>query len=200
MLSLIFYLIIIIVLGIGIYLYVKKKRHGHQQQNFRYQKPIPESREISETSSPYNLNFIVIRVNAFPGKEYMGYELHQTLLDIGMRLGNDNLFHYYNKDNKILFSLAASTSTGCFVLEDLGAFRCSALFIFMNLHSKIKLMSAFNLMLDTARHLVEELGGEIIDDECRPISTHVIRKFREKICDIETTNQYNSDLLDNLDP
>ena len=69
----------------------------------------------------------------------------------------------------------------------------------MHLDPKRKLMASFDLMLDTARQLVEELGGEIYDDLQQPISVDVIKRLREKICTVETSNLYATDLLDGLD-
>ena len=131
----------------------------------------------------------------------MGYELHQALLSAGLRFGDMNIFHRYdeNDDEKALFGLAAATPDGSFAVEDMGSFQCNGLLLFMRLNPKQKLMKSFDLMLDVARQLAEELGGEIYDDMHQVINVDVIKRMREKICGVETSNLYVSDLLDNLD-
>ncbi len=151
--------------------------------------------------SPYDPKLIVLQINAFPDKPYMGYELHQALLAAGLRFGEKNIFHRYEGEdsNKILFSLAAATPEGSFAIEDMGSFKCNGLLLFMDLDTKNRLMTSFDLMLDTARQLAEELGGDIYDDLRQVINADVIKRIREKICTVETGNLYVSDLLDNLD-
>lgn len=154
-----------------------------------------------EMQSPYDPNIVILHVNAFSGKPYMGYELLQALLSTDLRFGTMNIFHRYadGDDSKVLFSVAAATPQGSFSIEDMGSFECNGLLLFMRLDPKQKLMTSFDLMLDTARQLTEELGGEIYDDLHQIINVDVLKRLREKICMVETNNLYASDLLDNLD-
>jgi cell division protein ZipA len=153
----------------------------------------------------YNPDIIVLQIQSFPGKPYMGYELLQTLLSMELHFGEMNIFHRYDKNHdkngksNILFSVAAATAEGTFPIDDMGDFKCIGLVLYMDLKYKLKLMMRFDLMLDVARQLIEELGGEIYDDLCQPINAAVIRRMREKICAVETKNLYVADLLDNLD-
>lgn len=214
--SLLFYLIIALVIISVIFLVYYQRREASKFQ-IRKKTPnfaSPEFTRIDikeqpnslgsndiETSSPYDPNLIVLQISAFPGKPYMGYELHQAILSSGLRFGEKNIFHRYDneKNGKVLFSLAAATANGAFAIEDMGSFKCNGLLLFMYLDAKQKLMANFDLMLDTARQLSEELGGEICDDLKQLINADVIKRLREKICTVETSNLYVSDLLDNLD-
>jgi len=212
-----FYLIIVLILVAVISLFIYKRRQikarriKRQMPLVNFDTPcftkVNKCEEDSQAfnariQSPYDPNLIVLQLNAFSGKPYMGYELHQALLSSGLRFGEMNIFHRYDDSGKgnVLFSLAAATPSGAFAIEDMGAFKCGGLLIFMRLDAKQKkLMSSFDLMLDTARQLTEELGGEIYDDLQQSINAEVIKRLREKICTIETHNLYASDLLDNLD-
>lgn len=156
---------------------------------------------IVNAQSPYNSRLVVLQMSATPGKPYMGYELHQALLAAGLCFGEKNIFHCHEHGSKgrVLFSLAAATPSGEFNIENMGAFKCYGLLLFMYLDAKQKLMANFDLMIDTARQLTEELGGEIYDDLHQPIGVDVIGRLRKKICSVETSNLYAADLLDNLD-
>lgn len=215
MLSLIFYVIVGVIILVMVFLLLKTKKQstniilerdenvlvatGNSIDKFEGNTFLEETEETR--ASPFGANLIVLRIIAFPGKPYMGYELHQALFDMEMRFGEMNLFHRYAKagSDRILFSVAAATSTGEFSLENMGSFSCHGLLLFMKLIPRTKLMDNFDLMLDTARQLAEELGGEIVDDIMQPINAKVIQRLRERICQVDISNQYASDLLDNLD-
>ena len=144
---------------------------------------------------------IVIQAHARKGKPYMGYELLQALLSSGLRFGDMNIFHRYENfggKGAVLFSLAAATKNGTFEINNMGGFACAGLVFFMRLNQSKKLMSSFDLMLDTARQLIDDLGGELYDEANQPLNTTIIRGLRERICEIDGSNQYSSDLLDNL--
>lgn len=225
MLSLLFYLLTGLILIAVIYLFYyqrQKKRKSNikkrptlvnfnpprvgqvdkveEQPLFKKQPQFLATEDVAKLS-PYDNNLIVLLVGAFPGKAYMGYELHQALLAAGLRFGEKNIFHRYKDDenSRVLFSLAAATADGAFNIEDMGSFKCNGLLLFMYLDAKQKLMTSFDLMLDTARQLVEGLGGEIYDELRQVINAEAIKSLRERICAVETSNLYVSDLLDNLD-
>ena len=214
-----FYLLIILIVIAALFLFIYQRR---QRKKPKFKKRVPivnlgsskllnrkkvdnsgsrDPEMDSSEHSPYDPNYIILQLNAFPGKPYMGYELHQALLSVGLRFGDKNIFHRYRDhyENKVLFSLAAATSRGSFNTEDIGSFRCNGLLLFMHLDPKRKLMKSFDLMLDTARQLTEELGGEIYDDLQGLINAESIKRMRERICVVETNNLYAADLLDNLD-
>lgn len=157
--------------------------------------------EVVPTNSKINPSVILIQIRANPGRPYMGYELLQTLLANNFRFGEMQLFHRYEFSEgkgQVLFSLAAATQTGAFELNNMGAFSCAGLVMFMQLEQKKKLMAAFDLMLDTSRQLIEDLGGQIYDENEQPIDANIIKQWRQKICTYEEKNLYTSDLLDNL--
>lgn len=217
--SFIFYLIILLTLVAVVFLFCRNRRQNKKpllrdrepSLNFEppafakadkvEEPPLKNTDANTNKNSLYDPNLIVLHLDAFSGKPYMGYELHQALLSVGLSFGEGNIFHRYadGEGGKILFSLAAATHDGSFTIEDMGSFRCNGLLLFMRLQPKRKLMPIFDLMIDTARQLIEELGGDIYDDLEQIISADVIKRLREKICTVETNNPYVADLLDNLD-
>ena len=201
MLSLIFYVLVGVIILAMVFLLVRFKKPSGNVTPDKFKVRVTSEETEEGCTSPFDNNIVVLRIIAFPGKPYMGYELHQALLDVEMRLGDRNLFHRYAKvgSDKILFSVAAATSTGEFFLENMGSFSCHGLLLFMKVIPRAKLMDSFDLMLDTARQLAEELGGEIVDDRMQPLNVEVIQRLRKKIYRVDTNNQYASDLLDNLD-
>jgi cell division protein ZipA len=205
--SLFFYAILVFVLVAIGWLFLYQRKQAKKLPIGIKREPIiafnePCSIALADKQPAYNADIIVLQIQAFPGKPYMGYELLQTLLSVGLDFGDMNIFHRYEgkvgKGNA-LFSVAAATLDGSFAIDDMGSFKCAGLVMFMKLDAKQKLMMRFDLMLDVARQLIEELGGDIYDDLYQPINAAVIRRLREKICTVETSSLYVADLLDNLD-
>lgn len=141
---------------------------------------------------------LYIMLAAHPDKPYVGYELLQSLLSAGLRFGAMDLFHRYedlNGKGKILFSLANASESGTFEINKMGAFSGKGLTLFLRLSANKDLALAFDTMLDTARQLTEDLGGEILDNERKILSNEKIEKLRKKIIDFEQ-KQLIGDLFD----
>lgn len=162
---------------------------------------VEEPKQEPVGSSTYDPDTIIMQLRANPSRPFMGYELLQTLLANEFRFGEKDIFHRYERDNgtgPILFSLAAATQSGAFEINNMGACKCGGLVLFMHLDKKKKLMRSFDLMLDCARQIVEDLGGEILNEFGQTVDAQIIKQWREKICKYEDKNLYTMDLLDNL--
>lgn len=161
----------------------------------------PVDQKPEEKTSPYAQNTIIFQLRANPDRPYFGYELLQTLYSSNFCFGDKNIFHRHERidgTGAVLFSAAAATSSGSFPIDNMGAFYCAGLVMFMKLSKKNKLMANFDLMLDTARQITEDLGGSIYDEMDRVVDAAVIKELRERICSLDSKSFYTSDLLDNL--
>lgn len=127
-----------------------------------------------EIDDPITNAVIVINVVAKDNKQFAGYELLQALLSAGMRFGEMKIFHRHKESNgqgPILFSLASITEPGTFDIHNMGAFIGSGLSFFMQLSGSPTIDSdRFDLMLDTAKQLTEDLDGRLLDDRYQPFS------------------------------
>ncbi|MBA2654873.1 MAG: cell division protein ZipA [Gammaproteobacteria bacterium] len=137
-------------------------------------------------------------IAAKPNKPFVGYELLQALLSAGLRYGAMNIFHRhedYNGNGKILFSVASASEPGTFEISRMGGYSGKGLMMFLRLSSNKDLMLAFETMLDTAKQLIEDLDGEILDDERKILSPEKIEKLKKKISEFEQ-HQRIGDLFD----
>lgn len=129
-------------------------------------------------------HFIAIRLMALKNTSYVGYELMQALLSAGLRYGSHNIFHYHEEttegSEKILFSLASAVEPGTFELSQMGSITCPGLTLFMEYssNSETNPLNSLTLMLDTARQLSEDLGGQLFTDKLKPLTEHDIKKWR----------------------
>lgn len=152
--------------------------------------PPPAPRPAPRSAIPIERQILFLRAPA--GRQYGGYELLQSLLSCGLRFGENNIFHRYEQqeDNVItLFSVAAATKTGELNPADMGEFTCSGLSLFLTLNQHIYPSVNFELMLDTARQLAEDLSGNLLDESQEPLSADKLQQIRDKIKTFESSQQ-----------
>lgn len=162
-------------------------------------KPTPsKNNEMPKKTKSAVEEIIFLMLAAQPNRPYVGYELLQALLDAGLRFGAMNIFHRHedrNGNGKILFSVASASEPGTFEITKMGAFSGNGLMMFLRLSSNKDLMYAFEIMLETAKQLIEDLGGDILDDERKVLGNDKIEKMKKKIQEFEQ-NQLTGDLFD----
>ena len=133
-------------------------------------------------------DIISLILMAKPGDSYSGYELLQALLAVGFRYGDMNIFHKHENEDgtgSIWFSLAQAVTPGTFDLSDVGAMKCPGLALFMELNARKNLLAIFERMMETAKQLVEDLGGDIYDARRRLLDQAHIDSLRAKINQIQ---------------
>ena len=115
-----------------------------------------------------------------------GAALLPTLLTLGMKFGDMNIFHRH-EDNagngKITFSLANMMNPGTFDLDSMESFSTQGVSLFMTLPNPGDAFKVFDQMLAAAKQLAQEFQGQLLDDK-RSVMTkqteqHYISKIRE---------------------
>lgn len=156
---------------------------------------VAPTRDIN--SNAYIQDIIVLNIVAPSERQYAGYELLQALLAAGLRHGKMNIFHRHEQLNgrgEILFSVASMTEPGIFELNKMGGFSCTGLTLFMRLTSLKDPMQTFELLLDTAKQLLEDLGGILRDESHELLTEAKIKEWRMNIQNYEQT-QHIADLF-----
>jgi cell division protein ZipA len=153
--------------------------------------PAPAA-SISTPSSSLPIERQILFLRAPLGRPYGGYELLQSLSSCGLRFGEQNIFHRYEQygDNNIaLFSIASATKTGALNPTQMGEFTCQGLSLFVTLNQHVYPSVNFELMLDAARQLSEDLGGFLLDENQMLLTAEKVQQIREKIKNFETRQQ-----------
>lgn len=126
--------------------------------------------------------FIVLYLIAPPDHPFVGYELLQSLQAAGLHYGEMNIFHYYASERKQkLFSVASAVEPGIFDLANIGAFSCPGLSLFMLVAAHQEPLAVFDLLLETAEQLAEDLHGTLCDDERRPLTAELIAQYKNEL-------------------
>lgn len=129
---------------------------------------------------------IVVSVVMPEGYLISGASLLPSLLTLGMKFGDMNIFHRH-EDNagngKVTFSLANMMNPGTFDLDNMENFTTQGVSLFMTLPNAGDPFKVFEQMLAGAKQLSQEFGGQILDDK-RSVMTkqteqHYVSKIRE---------------------
>src|SRR3990167_928294 len=152
------------------------------------------------TEEPVSMDYISLHLMATRDCPYNGYELLQALLANGLRYGDKNIFHRYETKtghSRILFSLASVNKPGTFELSKMGSFSCPGLTLFMIVKDLPNSLQAFDIMLETAKQLVEDLGGEVQDETRQLVDDDKIEYIRARFKKSEM-GQHTPDLFEEL--
>ena len=128
---------------------------------------------------------VMILLMAKENRHLAGYELLQTVLAAGLRVGEGNLFHRHQQANgqgPVLCSLAAATPSGMFDLENMGAFSVRGLCLFMHASGNPTIdAERFEIMVDTAKQLSDGLDAIILDDQRRPFNEERMSRYYQTL-------------------
>lgn len=126
---------------------------------------------------PIKTSIKVLHVMSKENATFSGYELLQVLLSAGLRFGERDIFHCYREPNEqkdVLFSLASATKPGVFDIHNMNAFSCVGLTLFMQTSGdECEDQACYDLMLETAQHLAEDLHGVLLDENRHLLSSAI---------------------------
>lgn len=143
--------------------------------------------DIEDTSaSNIDTEVIVVSVVMLEGQMMSGAALLPSLLTLGMKFGDMDIFHRH-EDNagngKVTFSLANMMNPGTFNLDEIESFATQGISMFMTLPNAGDPFEVFQQMIGAAKQLALEFQGQVLDDK-RSVMTkqteqHYIGKIRE---------------------
>ena len=141
-----------------------------------------QNEEIIATGAVQEL--IVLNVLAPTGTTYHGRSLVEAMQSQSLKYGDMNIFHRVDQKTKTkLFSVANALEPGTFDLSDLDDFQSSGVTFFMQLPAPNDPSIIFDLMLNTARNLVLELGGSLKDEQMSVLTGQTVEHMRQRIAD-----------------
>ncbi len=145
-----------------------------------------DSDQPNKPSKAIDPEVLAISVIVPQGQIISGAALLPSLLTLGMKYGDMNIFHRH-QDNagngKVTFSLANAMNPGTFDLDNMENFVTQGVSLFMTLPNANDPFAVFDQMLVAAKQLALEFNGQLLDDK-RSVMTkqteqHYITKIRE---------------------
>jgi FtsZ-interacting cell division protein ZipA len=147
---------------------------------------------ITVTEKNYASDILVLSIIAQPDHEFSSYDLLHAIYATGLAFGEMNIFHYYDPTpgaaKAALFSLASATEPGEFDLDKIGDYSCSGLTLFTVLGNVPNPQQAFELMLNAAEQLADDLNGELRAGPLKPWTQVVHQQYLQKVLHFQLKN------------
>ena len=136
-----------------------------------------------EDAQVYSLNVVARAEQGFSGDDVL-----RTLLGCGLRFGDMDFFHLSEIDGgapTIQFSVANMMQPGVFDLDDMEVLSTKGLMFFVTLPGPADMTRAFDLMLQTAQTVAENLGGDVLDETRSVLTKQYVERARQAIREFE---------------
>ncbi|MDO6489036.1 cell division protein ZipA [Colwellia sp. 4_MG-2023] len=140
----------------------------------------------AEVNNNIDTQVIILSVVMPDNHQMSGAALLPSLLTLGMKYGEMNIFHRHQDsagNGPVTFSLANMLNPGSFDLDTMETFVTQGVSLFMTLPNAGDPFAAFDQMLLAAKQLANEFNAQLLDDK-RNIMTkqteqHYVSKIRE---------------------
>ncbi len=138
---------------------------------------------------------IVVSVVMPEGEQISGAALLPSLLTLGLRFGDMNIFHRH-QDNagngKVTFSLANMMNPGTFDLDAMESFSTQGITLFMTLPNAGDPFEVFEHMMNGAKQLSMEFHAQLLDDKRSVMTKQTEQHYMSKIREFERRNRIAS--------
>lgn len=127
---------------------------------------------------------VVINVLAPTGERFLGPAVQDALQSAGLTFGEHGIFHRYIEGSRgrvAEFSVANILNPGWFDLERMEDFETPGLAFFLRLPGPFDAVTAFEEMLEAARHVAGELDGQLVDARRCDLTHQAVEHLREEM-------------------
>lgn len=146
----------------------------------------PKKASKQKESHEIDAQVIILSVVMPENHQMSGAALLPSLLTLGMKYGEMNIFHRH-QDNAgngpVTFSLANMLNPGSFELDTMETFVTQGVSLFMTLPNAGDPFAAFDQMLLAAKQLATEFNAQLLDDKrnvmTKQTEQHYVSKIRE---------------------
>lgn len=134
------------------------------------------------------LDVLVLNVVANDNEEISGAVLLPTLLTLGLKFGEMDIFHRHEKatgKGEVLFSLVNMVKPGTFDIDNMEQFSTTGVSLFMTIPHRHGNMETFNTMLNAAAKIAEAFGGQVLDGDRSTLTKQSTQHYVQRIREVE---------------
>ncbi len=116
------------------------------------------------------------------GQPFAGESVQELIEDIGFEYGALSIYHYHDEVGQTLFSLMNGIKPGLFDRGDINSFSTPVLALFMQIPLSGQSENlVLDRLIDVARDMAAQLGGDVLDDQREPLTSESIDRYREQL-------------------
>lgn len=144
--------------------------------------------QVSVAPAAEPLDVLVLNVVAPDGGELSGAILLPTLLTLGFKFGEMDIFHRHVKatgQGDVLFSLVNMMKPGTFDVDNMEQFSTTGVSLFMTIPHQHGNMETFNIMLNAAAKIAEAFDAQVLDGDRSTLTKQSTQHYVQRIRDVE---------------
>lgn len=150
--------------------------------------PATPRKEVAEKPKrPSPEEVIVVHVMG-NDERLSGKLLMQAVLDCGMRWGEYHIFHRYEggaQDALAMFSMANAVEPGIFDIDAMETQSYVGVSFFLMLPGPANSRQALDMMVEAARRVARDTGGELRDEHHSALTQQTIEHLRQRVMEYE---------------
>ncbi len=147
-----------------------------------------EDDEPGELPRESDTEVLILHVMARDEAGFSGKDILEILLACDLRFGDMNFFHRHEEQagrGPIQFSVANMLQPGVFDIDNMESMRTRGLVFFVTLPGPRDMSQAYDYMLETARTVARNLGGELLDESRSVLTQQAVEHSRQQIRELE---------------
>lgn len=155
-----------------------------------YEEPVRESLLDTPPVEKIWQDVYVINLMARPGHDLQGATLLASLMALGFKFGEMDIFHRHedlNGKGEVLFSMINMVKPGTFNPYRMEQFDTPGVSLFMQLPLRSNAAFAFEHMLQAADQLASDLDAMLTDMDRSPLSDETIARYRHELAAYEAS-------------
>lgn len=140
----------------------------------------PDKQASSISSGNEDEAVIVLHLKAKDENPFLGKDLVAAFKDIGMKYGENSMFHYHS-GGKLIFTVANMYQPGTFDIINIDNFSTKGITFFFQLGSSQNLNLLEEITLQSVKYLAKRLDGSILDHQRQAFDSAKERQLIQKI-------------------
>lgn len=151
-----------------------------EQTTFSFTADDPEELKDELSNADIPVKILQLNILARSG-HFSGDDIMRVTRETELKHGDMNIFHRYDPEGRVIFSMASMVEPGTFDLKQMAQFESPGLILFGQLPGPQDGLVTFSDMLFTAERITALLDGELQDESHSDLSKQTIEHIRESI-------------------